>query len=146
MPHDSHLLAKLDDGIKGLLSGQLAPHCQIGKIENDILIYYVDSPIWAYTFKMAKVNILSTLNALGEQYKSDGGPHKEFGVLSHISDIQIRVRPSIARAERHRKPRAPLPKFSEAVAKSIAETADTFQDQELADLWRKFGETHSIKP
>lgn len=143
MPSDSRLLAKLDEGVKSLLGGKLPEHCQIGKIEDNILIYYVDSPIWAYTFRMSKTNIITTLNALGHQYSQGGSPNSEFAILSSIVDIHIRVRPSIARPQKHRKKQKPLPKFSAEVGKSIEETADTLEDLELAELWRNFGRNHS---
>ena len=145
MPSDSYLLAKLDRGIKSMLSGQLAEHCQIGKIENNILVYYVDSPIWAYTFKMSKVSILSALHGLAQTTKSNNQSNQQvdWTILSQIEDIHIRVRPSIKRPKRYAKPRAPLPKFSQEIGKSIEMTADTLEDPELAELWRNFARKHA---
>lgn len=144
MPHDSKLLAKLDRGIKGIIGGQLADHCQIGKIEDNILIYYVDSPLWAYTFRMSKASIIATLQSISSSAPKDGSVEaSEMRLLHTIEDIQIRVRPQIARPAVFRKTRKPLPRLSELTAKSIEETAETFNDQELAQLWREFGRKHS---
>lgn len=142
MPPGSPLLSKLDHGIKSLLGGQLANHCQIGKIDNHILVYYVDSPVWAYTFRMAKTQILSTLNALGAQYQKSNEQDQEFAILATITDIHIRVRPSIYRKPRYRKPRRPLPKLSASVVNRIIATAATLTDQDLARQWHQFGEDH----
>lgn len=152
MPRDSRLLAKLDKGVKGILGGQLADHCQIGKIEAGTLVYYVDSPIWAHTFRMSKLSILSTLHSLSAAHLDDKDGETEsrhfnradYKQLSEIQDIQIRVRPSIARPEKFKKaPRPPLPKLSASTTKSIEETAQTLIDPEIAELWAAFARKHS---
>lgn len=152
MPRDSRLLAQLDKGVKGILGGQLADHCQIGKIEEGTLIYYVDSPIWAHTFRMSKLSILATLHSLSashlENEEDSSSPqhlsHLDYKQLAAIHDIQIRVRPSIARPERFRKARRQLPKLSPTTAKSIEETAKSLVDPEIAQLWAAFGKKHKV--
>ncbi len=143
MPKDSHFLARLDQGIKSILHGQLADHCQIGTIENDTLIYYVDSPVWAYTFKMSTTSILATLHQLATQY-SESKSDINWKQLLEIKDIRIRVRPSITRPKKFSKPRKPLPKFSKSIGLCIEQAADTFEDPELAQLWRDFARIHSL--
>ena len=143
MPHDSKLLAKLDSGIKSILGGRLADHCQIGKIEANILIYYVDSPMWAHTFRMSKNNVLQTLHSISHGEQNNSHSDNEYKALRNIVDIQIRVRPRIYRPAVYRKTRKPLPKFSKAIAQSIEDTANTFNNEELAELWRNFAKNHS---
>lgn len=153
MPADSRLLGMLDKGVKSMLGGQLADHCQIGKIEGPILTYYVDSPIWAHTFRMSKNLILSTLQAIGCAYDANDkaqGPHhglsaSDYIQLAAIEDIKLRVRPHITRSAKFRKPRKALPKLSITTANSIEETAKTLVDKEVAEMWAAFAVKHRAK-
>jgi len=104
----------------------------------------VDSPVWAYTLKMSKLSIIQTLHSLIDSGAAQSSiAAAELQALRNIEDIQVRVRPSIQRPVKFKKKsRLPLPKLSKATAQSIEETASTFQDEELANVWRAFAQNH----
>jgi len=140
-PVDGLALVELDQGIKGLLGGQLAAHCQIGQITGQVLTYYVDSPLWAHTFRMMKASVLGMIQLAAKDHHQTQSRHLQ--LLKDIRDIQVKVRP-IPPPKALPRPRPPLAKFSNSTASLIESTADSFEDAELAAIWAEFGRRHCV--
>ncbi|WJW74945.1 DUF721 domain-containing protein [Thiohalobacter sp. IOR34] len=115
----SRRLARFDRALRERLPPDLARHCRVGNLRDNVLILYVDSSAWAARLRFHSPQLLRQLR--------QEGPVKP-------RDIQVRVMPPAAPRPRTK---AAGPRLSSDSARLLEQTAHALGDEKLAQALRR---------
>ena len=118
LKHSRHLL-QLEHGIKALLPTEIAPHCRLANVQDDVLTLAVTSNVWASRLRYQLPQLLRQLKR-----------HRRF---HHLKEIRLVVLPESR--QRHRQ-RPPL-KLTLKSAEVINSAASSIDDKRLSAALRK---------
>jgi len=114
-------LCRLDRAVKALLSTDIAKHCQVANVRDNVLILHLNSAEWATQLHYQTTELLTQLH----QQKCYAG----------LRSIQYKIRPVIRENKKEQVPSAtPL---SPTTRDLLRDTAKTVKDKELAAVLEK---------
>jgi hypothetical protein len=110
-------LSSLDRAVKALLSSELAAHCQVANVRDNVLILHLDAAEWA---TQLHYQLGDLLNQLRQQTGYAG-----------LRTVQYKIRP--AEGEKKIIAKVPAKPLSNATRKLLSEMANSMENKELAE-------------
>lgn len=118
LSNKAEYLHHLDHAVKALLSRDIAKHCQVANVRDNVLILHLDSAEWATQLHYQTTELLTQLR----QEKCYAG----------VRSIQYKIRP-VESKNKKEQIQAVTP-LSPTTRDLLSETAKTIKDKDLAEV------------